>query len=445
MNILDDFILPENICSALANNSRIIQTYYLFKNGKYQILYDKYGTKTYYVQVINLPIDNVELRRLNSYTNILVMGRNFIQEQPNLVVSQIINHIIGPPIISKDYPTGFYNEGLTISEHLDVGQGVYPWPSRVFSPYVDITAWPTYQIADMAQITGALYYILGFVVAQSATDCTPTWGTYYPIDNVPGLDQIKKLRELGGDITISFGGAANVPVHICAPDVSTIKQIYSQVIELYNLTRIDFDIEGVWTEYDEANERNAQALKLIQDEYSDLEIWLTLPVLQSGLVPSGERIVGQMINAGVNLTGVNVMTMEYGPPIEDMGQAAIEAITSLNSQLGGDAWDMIGATPLIGKNNSPGEVFYQNNARDLMDFCITKDVRMLSMWSSNRDNSQGSGIPQQDNEFTTIFVPYTSDTERSQIRQNTLVEKYAKTIPSLKTIKGIRVHEIRKK
>ncbi|WDV46340.1 chitinase [Clostridiaceae bacterium M8S5] len=404
-----NFQLPDNIRARLRRCCRIIQRTVLFKNAEYLTLQDCCNKDTtFFVQLINEPLHNVELRRLGMKMNILVVSRTLAAEKPDLVADQIMEHVTewSTTPMPPTYPCGFTTE-LT-GESLDVGNGVYPWPSRVFSPFVDITAWPTYQIADMSTVTGVKFYNLGFVVSQSPTDCTPSWGTYYPINQIPAIDQIKKLRDMGGDITVSFGGAANTPIHICAPDATSIKDIYMNVINLYNLRRIDFDIENPWVEYTDANERNAQALKMLQDELSfDIEIWLTLPISTEGLVQSGLTIVGQMKDAGVNITGVNGMTMDYGPPIEDMGQAAIDAITGLNTQLGGDAWDMIGATPMIGKNDQPGETFTLENALALLDFCKSKSVRMISMWSSNRDTSQGSGIPQEDNQFSKTFQPYT--------------------------------------
>lgn len=404
------FQLPDNIRARLKRCPRITQRTYLFKNAEYLILTDELTCEKYFVQLISLNLTNVELRKLSVDTNILVISRNMICEKPDLVADQIIERITNEcaPTAAL-YPTGFTNISTLETEPLDVGVGIYPWPSRVFSPYVDATAWPTFLIADNSNITNVLFYNMGFVVAQSPSNCTPTWGTYYPIEQIPAIEQIKQLRAKGGDITISFGGAANTPVHICAPNVETLKDIYKQVITLYSLRRIDFDIEGAWVENVEANERNAQALKMLQDELEfDIEIWLTLPVLTTGLVPSGLAIVQQMFDAGVNLTGVNIMTMDYGPPIDDMGQAAIDAMKELNTQLGGDAYHMIGTTPMIGQNDIQGEIFTIENAMDMLSFCKSKNVRMISMWSSNRDNSQGSGIPQSDNQFSITFEPYTS-------------------------------------
>lgn len=406
-----NYQLPLDIRLALEEYPRIRQCMVKFKSAEYLVLIDRCTCDYFWIQLVDENVYFVDLRRLNDKRFIFVTGKNFVAEAPEKVIEQIVDMIYERPLEIKDYPLSkavFPLQALS----LDVGQGVYPWPERVFAPYVDITAWPTYLIADEALITGVRYYNLGFIVASSATDCTPSWGTYYPIEAIPGLEQIKQLRELGGDVCASFGGAANIPLHICAEDAVTLKNLYREVVDLYDFRRIDFDIEGAWTEYDEKNIMNAEALKMLQDELNalgrPLAISLTLPVLPTGLVPSGERIVGYMYEAGVDLACVNIMAMDYGPPIPDMGAAAIEAMVNLNDQLGGDAWQTIGVTPMIGENDIPGEVFTVENAEVVRAFCEAENVAMISMWSSNRDNSMASGINQEDNEFAFTWVPYTS-------------------------------------
>ena len=62
-------------------------------------------------------------------------------------------------LIKTPYPTGFMPQ-LSCTIDIDVGQGVFPWPDRVFAPYVDTTDWPYYNFATNAEETGVLYYIL---------------------------------------------------------------------------------------------------------------------------------------------------------------------------------------------------------------------------------------------------------------------------------------------
>ena len=82
------------------------------------------------------------------------------------------------------------------------------------------------------------------------------------------------------------------------------------------------------------------------------------------------------LHYGVNISGVNVMAMDYGDnaapsPGGKMGDYAIEAATSTFNQLKGlygssktdaQVWSMIGVTPMIGLNDVTTEVFDQTEA-----------------------------------------------------------------------------------
>ena len=65
-----------------------------------------------------------------------------------------------------------------------------------------------------------------------------------------------------------------------------------------------------------ALERRSVAIAALQkDRQRDgkaLSVWLTLPADPNGLTTTGSDAVQQMITAGVDLTGVNAMTMDYG-------------------------------------------------------------------------------------------------------------------------------------
>lgn len=417
------FTLPNYLAYHLEKNG-IKNSIYRYKNASYQILYQNHKLINYYVMILSRYSFTMDLIFLNEDNRLLVINEIYLQENSSDTVQQIVGCINNDTdsYLLKSYPPGFLQQ-LPYDKNINVGKGIYPWPDKFFSPYVDITAWPTYKIADKSKDTGVKFYNLGFVVSKSATECVPTWGTYYDIDKVPCIDQIKKLRENGGDIAVSFGGAANIPVHVNAPNDTTLKNIYKDIIMLYSLRRIDFDIEGIWIQDKKSNIRNASALKMLQDELADIQysfdVWFTLPTLVTGLTPDGLTVLSDALKAGVNIKGVNVMAMDYGAVISDMGAAAIEAVTNLHSQLNTlynvefsipktqkELWQMIGATPMIGKNDVQGEVFYPDNAETVLDFAKAQLPGQLSMWSCNRDNSKASGVPQKEDDFSKAFEQY---------------------------------------
>jgi len=76
-----------------------------------------------------------------------------------------------------------------------------------FAPYVDTSLFPPFSLVSTAQATGVKQFNLGFVVA-GGSGCTPEWGGVTAVGADPVASQIEALRAIGGDVRISFGGAA---------------------------------------------------------------------------------------------------------------------------------------------------------------------------------------------------------------------------------------------
>ncbi len=303
------------------------------------------------------------------------------------------------------------------------------WPYRAAAPYIDFTAWPPFDFNSVATNYGVTYFNLGFVVADNSNQ--PSWGTYYTTASAYRLADIQTLRANGGDVMVSFGGAANNELATVITDVTALTNAYQSVINTYDLHAIDFDIEGAAIANTAANTRRSQAIKNLQTAAAangrSLEVWLTLPVLPTGLTSSGLAVVASAIDAGVQLSGVNVMAMDYGGSTStDMGQAAIQAGTSTFNQLkslyqskgiaktDAQLWHMVGVTPMIGVNDT-GEKFYTSDATELLSWAQQQDIGMLAYWSANRDkqgtlnvlSGSSSGVAQTDYQFATIFDPFT--------------------------------------
>jgi chitinase len=302
-----------------------------------------------------------------------------------------------------------------------------------FAPYVDVTLTPTLHFEDPTEQPAA-DVVLGFVVADPADPCTPSWGTYYSMDAAArALDldrRIVRLRERGGDAVVSFGGALNQELAIACEDPVKLAAAYRAVVERYDLSAVDFDIEGAALADRAANARRSEALKALQAEFPDLEVWLTVPVAPLGLTIESVELLDQLLAAGVELAGLNVMAMNYGGSRESMTmRAATElALVSTFQQLDGayqrlgaprteeQLWAMIGATPMIGQNDVAGDVFTPGDAEALRSFARNVRLGRVSFWSANRDMLCGavvdddrvsntcSGVDQEPHEFAGIFA-----------------------------------------
>ena len=192
------------------------------------------------------------------------------------------------------------------------------------------------------------------------------------------------------------------------------------MVDAYQLTYVDFDIEGSAVAEPASIALRSQALAELQQTHPGLKISLTLPVLPEGLTADGLDVVSSAINAGVNLDMVNLMAMDYYRST-DYGDAAVQAATSVDGQLktlypgrsDAQLWAMTGVTPMLGQNDD-GNVFDQADARQLVSFAQSKHLGMLSFWEEGRDANACSGalykctdITQAPYEFSKIFAAYT--------------------------------------
>jgi len=282
-----------------------------------------------------------------------------------------------------------------------------PW----FASYVDVTAAPRFAFEDLGQ-TAQKDVVLSFIVAQPGSECTPSWGGAYTMTQATaGLDldrRIERLRQQDGNVVVSFGGLRNTELAVSCTDPVALKSAYRSVIDHYKLDTIDLDLEKDNLTDTAANERRAIALAQLQKERraagKHLAVWVTLPVTPQGLSEDGTKAISTMLAKGVDLAGVNIMTMDYGQSRADkpMVDASADALKETHRQLGvlyklagkplsaGTLWHKIGATPMIGQNDDRDEVFTMDDAKAFNKAALGHGIGRMSMWSANRDRACGS-------------------------------------------------------
>ena len=116
------------------------------------------------------------------------------------------------------------------------------WPASVFAPYADMLLYPTFSLSQTEQAIGVKYFTMALVVDGGG--CSASWGGVIPLSQGFELADVANLRAEGGDVIISFGGAAGQELAQVCTTVPALEAQYQAVINKYNLTRIDFDIEG---------------------------------------------------------------------------------------------------------------------------------------------------------------------------------------------------------
>jgi hypothetical protein len=310
--------------------------------------------------------------------------------------------------------------------------------SGVFSPYVDMTLFPQFDVTGAAN-AGIKNVTLAFVAGVSGgTDAgQPSWGGFdaYRL-NGSQVDlinnQINAMRNAGIGMTISFGGAtadnSGTDLAQTATSAAQLASEYRSFVDTYGIYKLDFDVEGPMQGQSSVLKTQALAINMLQQQETaaghPIDVSYTLPVLPTGLVegPSGGMNVLQIAQqSNVNVAHVNIMAMDYGAGFEgqSMGQNAIDAAQTTHSQLmtlynltSPQAYKMLDVTPMIGVNDITTEVFGIPDANTLTNFAQQNDLGGLSMWSANRDlpgplgppvSNTSSGVSQSPWEFSEIF------------------------------------------
>ena len=309
------------------------------------------------------------------------------------------------------------------------------WPAQVYSPYFE--TWTNSSLPSLASQSGAQYFNLGFLQAESAGSCTLTWDGSQSADSAAYQSEIGQLKQQGGNVALAFGGQSagsnGTEIADSCSSVSAIAADYEAVINTYHVTRLDMDVELNALNDSAGIERRNEAIAMTQawaaSHGHSLQIQYTLPVQPAGLRPDALAVLQPAVQAGAKVSLVNIMTFDYYdlPGTVDMGTAAIDAATSVNSQLAAlypkksrqELYAMEGITFLPGIDDNPSktEVTSASNARRILSFARDHSVGMLSIWAIQRDNggcpgsvdsNSCSGISQDSWAFSHLVESFTS-------------------------------------
>jgi Glycosyl hydrolases family 18 len=298
------------------------------------------------------------------------------------------------------------------------------WPAHVFAPYVD-TGLSNTTLTTAAADYGTEFFTLAFVNGG---------GCQWSLPNQSGWQsQVSALQSGGGDVSISFGGytvdtdGTDLGAQ-CSSAAAMAAQVES-VVTTFNVSHLDFDIESNEQSNNADLALTAQALAQVRSWASgsgrQLEITYTIPALPTGLTSTGEGVLTTARANGFTPDIVNIMTMDYGSSGTEMGTAANQALDATAGQLAsiygissGAAYAKLGNTPMIGQNDTPGEILTVADAATVESHAAQEGIALLSFWAEGRDNdgcagttsasSTCSGISQSAGAFTQAFQPFTT-------------------------------------
>jgi Glycosyl hydrolases family 18 len=298
------------------------------------------------------------------------------------------------------------------------------WPAHVFAPYVD-TGLSNTTLTTVASDYGTKYFELAFADGG---------GCQWSLPNQSGWQsQVSALQAEGGDVSISFGGYTvdtdGTDLGNQCSSASAMATQVESVVTTMNVTHLDFDIESSEETNSTDFTRTAQALALVRSWASStgraLNISYTLPVLPSGFTSDGLNVLNAAQSSGFKPDVVNVMTMDYGTSGTEMGTASNQALDAAAGQVASvfgestsGAYAMLGNTPMIGQNDSPGEIFSLADASTVESHAVSEGIALVSFWAEGRDNggcpgqtsasSTCSGLSQSTGAFTQAFQAFTS-------------------------------------
>lgn len=348
--------------------------------------------------------------------------------------------MIAPLILNME--DAFATEQTSVKKaDFGVGQGI-KWADQVVAPFVDMTGYVSegslsnngaLNLAAVAKSTGQKFFNLGFMQSLGVKNgkINWAWGSF-PTLNEENNDHwqydgikksIRELREVGGDVAISFGGLNAGAFWETTQDTTILANAYKEIIEGYGLTRVDFDVEAGAMDYAH-NLANAKAIKQVQDQ-TGVSVTLTLPVMDTGLISTGLSVLQAYLEAGVDLTTVNIMTMCYGSVVPDYAQGSLDAVDNTKNQLqdyykryanttltDAQAYAKLGTTPSVGYENSEHPLFTTEMFNKVVQHAKSRKLGMVSYWSMNRDAmvDGNEGVKNQ-YEFLTIAKQFTDDSE----------------------------------
>ena len=214
-----------------------------------------------------------------------------------------------------------------------------------------------------------------------------------------GKTDIVNFQAAGGRVILSFGGASGTYLESACSDDGMFNLVKS-VLDTTGARAIDFDVEGnqissAALEH-AAQQRGQAAAGGVPRRCTSRTRCRSIP---TGLPSEALTVIRSANAAGVKVSMVNIMAMDYGDADQArMGELAISAANATFKQIkaiftgktDAQLWAMIGVTPMIGVNDTQSEVFRQADATELATFAQQKGLGLLSYWALQRDMPGGS-------------------------------------------------------
>jgi hypothetical protein len=294
-------------------------------------------------------------------------------------------------------------------------------PAHVFAPYFQ-----SYRPGDPAELavqSGARYLTMAFLQTATPGSCEALWNGLPATPVSPAVygASFAKIRALGGDVAVSFGGGAadgnGTDIADSCTDVNQVAAAYEKVITTYGLTRIDLDVEGNSLNNTAGVDRRNKAIREVESWAAHtgraVQFVYTIPTNPTGLDPNGVAVLANAVANGAVIDIVNIMTFDYYDNQQhEMAADTVTAADALVATLrtlypaktDRQLWHMVGIAEMIGADDygsggetGPQEILTPEDAVSVTAWAWREDIGELSFWALGRDNGGCPGTPGADN------------------------------------------------
>ena len=260
--------------------------------------------------------------------------------------------------------------------------------TTLYAPYFFAWAWsnPAYafsSLTDMKAKGGPSAVTLAFVLSDGGCEATA--------DLQAQRADIAAYTAAGGHVRASFGGALGTYLEYKCATADALAAALGRFVDATGITDLDFDLEQNQTSSNAAlNQLRGAALRQLQSA-RHVQVSFTLPAAPSGVLQDSLDILQAAVDAGVDISIINGMTMDYGSgtdlsttPVASVDAIARQVVALYPQHSLAEAYRRVGATAMIGKNDD-GETFTLDDARTLIDHAKLHALGLVSFWAIQRD------------------------------------------------------------
>lgn len=258
----------------------------------------------------------------------------------------------------------------------------------VLAPWVDMSAFPSPDLALYASCTGHVVYTLAGI---SSCLGVPAWAGIVPLDVV--APQVRAMQRLGGGVAVVFGGPNGVDL-ACELDADSLACQYAAVVDMYAPLIVAFD---VFVDDDPAMcRRRAAALAKLQRRRKIDQTMVCVDATPAGVADMAALRLLRDFGAEVDV--VCLKAMNFGDAVapnpvgKTMAWYVCQAALNAQCQLldAGMTAATVGICFMVGVNDVESEVVTVQDAINIVNFAsMAPWVSYVGYWNVNRDKDDG--------------------------------------------------------